>query len=136
MSAMGKMIGMTVFAGFMAYWFDVKLGIHFISLTKDLIYMLPTRDIYDMTISLMFPLSFLFILFVTHAINITDGLDGLAGGICSMIIAVLAAMTFWAHIYTATAILVIVIAVLVAFLWYNIHPARVFMGDSGAFALG
>jgi UDP-GlcNAc:undecaprenyl-phosphate GlcNAc-1-phosphate transferase len=89
-----------------------------------------------MTISLMFPLSFLFILFVTHAINITDGLDGLAGGICSMIIAVLAAMTFWAHIYTATAILVIVIAVLVAFLWYNIHPARVFMGDSGAFALG
>jgi phospho-N-acetylmuramoyl-pentapeptide-transferase len=29
-----------------------------------------------------------------------------------------------------------VIAVLVAFLWYNIHPARVFMGDSGAFALG
>ncbi|NOZ44783.1 MAG: hypothetical protein GXP45_06705 [bacterium] len=38
--------------------------------------------------------------------------------------------------YIATAVIAIVVACLVAFLWYNINPAKVFMGDSGAFALG
>lgn len=43
--------------------------------------------------------------------------------------------TFVAQLYIATAVLGIVIAVLAAFLWFNINPAKIFMGDGGAFAL-
>lgn len=43
--------------------------------------------------------------------------------------------TFFYQTYIATTVIVILIAVLLAFLWYNINPAKIFMGDSGAFAL-
>ena len=53
-----------------------------------------------------------------------------------MVLATLALVTFLNQTYIATSLIVIVVAVLVSFLWYNINPAKIFMGDSGAFALG
>jgi phospho-N-acetylmuramoyl-pentapeptide-transferase len=52
-----------------------------------------------------------------------------------IVLAVLAVATFVSQLYIATAVLGIVIAVLLAFLRFNINPAKVFMGDGGAFAL-
>ena len=71
-----------------------------------------------------------------NAINITDGLDGLAGGTMAIILVSLAIVTFLNGTYIATTVVCILVAVLVAFLFFNINPAEVFMGDSGAFALG
>ncbi|MBP7061660.1 hypothetical protein KA037_01000 [Patescibacteria group bacterium] len=48
----------------------------------------------------------------------------------------MAALTFFYGTYIATTVIAILIAVLVAFLRYNINPAKIFMGDSGAFAIG
>jgi len=73
---------------------------------------------------------------IVNAINFTDGLDGLAGGMNGVVLLVLAVATFLNQTYLTTTVLGICIAVLVAFLFYNINPAKVFMGDSGAFALG
>ena len=127
LSASAKMVGMVFFAAFITYWFYVQLGV-------DRLLLWPGMKI---TLWMWFvPFSFLFVLFVTHAINITDGLDGLAWGLMSMVLWTLTIVTFFNQTYIATSLIVIVVAILVSFLWYNINPAKIFMWDSGAFALG
>jgi phospho-N-acetylmuramoyl-pentapeptide-transferase len=81
-------------------------------------------------------LTFIATIAIVNAINFTDGLDGLAGGMGAMVLVVLAIATFLNQTYLATTVLGICVAILIAFLFYNINPAKVFMGDSGAFALG
>jgi len=94
----------------------------------------PLADV--VTIGRLFvPLTFFITIGLTNAINITDGLDGLVGGLMLMVLWVLAGATFAYEWYLATTVLAVVMASLVAFLWYNIYPAKVFMWDSGAFAL-
>lgn len=72
----------------------------------------------------------------TNGVNFTDGLDGLAGGtlifafVAYMIIALL---TGQPNLAVMCALL---IGALLGFLWFNVHPAQVFMGDAGALALG
>ena len=53
----------------------------------------------------------------------------------TMILVSLALVTFFNGTYIATTVVGILVAVLLAFLFYNINPAKIFMGDSGAFAL-
>lgn len=128
LSAKSKMIGMVLFAMFISYWFYFKLGIDRLSLWP---------GIEPISLGLRFlPVSFLTTLFITHAINITDGLDGLAGGMMTIILSLLAFVIFLNQMYIATALVAIVVAILVAFLRFNINPAKIFMGDSGAFSLG
>jgi len=54
----------------------------------------------------------------------------------AVVLVVLAVATFLNQTYIATTVLGVGIATLIAFLFYNINPAKIFMGDSGAFALG
>jgi phospho-N-acetylmuramoyl-pentapeptide-transferase len=67
---------------------------------------------------------------IVNAINITDGLDGLAGGLMVIILMILGIVTFFYQTYIATTVIIILVAVLLAFLRYNINPAKIFMGDS------
>jgi phospho-N-acetylmuramoyl-pentapeptide-transferase len=82
------------------------------------------------------PLAALIILFTTSAVAITDGLDGLAGGTSALaflaygVIALLQEQTFLATFCFT------VVGATAGFLWYNSYPAQVFMGDTGALALG
>ena len=123
-----KMIGMILFAGFISYWFYAKLGIDYINLR-------PLAG--KIEIWIFFPvLTFLGTIFIVNAINITDGLDGLASGLGAIVLVVLAIVTFMNQTYIATTVLGVAIACLVGFMFFNINPAKIFMGDSGAFALG
>lgn len=104
----------------------------------------------DLTLSLFgwnFPMGWaygLFILFVlvatTNAVNITDGLDGLAGGLsvfAFIAFGLIAWNTDWLPGYQEIAIFCfLLIGSLGGFLLFNSHPARVFMGDTGSLALG
>jgi UDP-N-acetylmuramyl pentapeptide phosphotransferase/UDP-N-acetylglucosamine-1-phosphate transferase len=54
----------------------------------------------------------------------------------AVILIILAVTTFFYQTYIATTVIAITVAILLAFLRYNINPAKIFMGDSGAFALG
>jgi UDP-GlcNAc:undecaprenyl-phosphate GlcNAc-1-phosphate transferase len=82
------------------------------------------------------PLTFLFIMGATNAINLADGLDGLAGGTTLMCLAAVALLAFTiGHPYVGGIALALVGAVL-GFLRFNTHPARVFMGDAGSQILG
>jgi UDP-GlcNAc:undecaprenyl-phosphate GlcNAc-1-phosphate transferase len=82
------------------------------------------------------PLSILWIVGVTNAFNIIDGLDGLSAGLAFISAISLAAVFLLVGIHeTATAALVLAGALL-GFLPYNLHPARLFLGDTGATAIG
>ena len=87
---------------------------------------------------------FLFILFMlvasSNAVNITDGLDGLAGGLSVMAFLAFALISWNAYAITGTADIAIfcfvLVGALLGFLVYNTHPAKIFMGDTGSLALG
>lgn len=81
-------------------------------------------------------LTFFFLVGVTNAVNLSDGLDGLAGGmvlLCFSGIALLAAASGNAPV---TGLALIEAGAILGFLRFNTHPARVFMGDSGSQVLG
>lgn len=84
------------------------------------------------------PLAALAIVSTANAVNFNDGLDGLAGGTSALAFAaygLIALAATEADLPLALLCAVFVGAIL-AFLWYNVHPARMFMGDTGALALG
>jgi phospho-N-acetylmuramoyl-pentapeptide-transferase len=76
------------------------------------------------------------ILGTTHGVNLTDGLDGLAGGTALPAFAVAAWLALSAGKFSLALFDAAVIGAVLGFLVYNRHPARVFMGDTGALALG
>ncbi len=81
-------------------------------------------------------LSLIWILGITNAINLTDGLDGLAAGICLLASAVNAVVAIWLGNHYMTVMMVLLAGALIGFLRWNFHPARVFLGDTGSLALG
>jgi phospho-N-acetylmuramoyl-pentapeptide-transferase len=83
-----------------------------------------------------YPLSLLAILGTTHAVNLTDGLDGLAGGTVLPPLAVLAFIAIRSGAGDAATLELATAGAVLGFLRYNRHPARVFMGDTGSLALG
>ena len=86
--------------------------------------------------AIWFALSLLAILATTHAVNLTDGLDGLAGGTMIPPLAVVAWIGWHSGALGVAFVAVATMAALLGFLVYNRHPARVFMGDTGALLLG
>lgn len=84
------------------------------------------------------PVAILAIVGTANAVNLTDGLDGLAAGTGAIAFATFGAIALLTHpakIFLATFCFTMVGALL-AFLWFNVFPARVIMGDTGALALG
>jgi len=81
----------------------------------------------------VFPFAVIVIAATANAVNITDGMDGLAGGLSFIAIGVIALLAPFAG---EQAVAFALCGALAAFLVYNRHPARVFMGDTGSLALG
>jgi phospho-N-acetylmuramoyl-pentapeptide-transferase len=81
-------------------------------------------------------LSLAAILATTHAVNLTDGLDGLAGGTVLPPLIVLGYIAIRIGAPNVAVAVAALLGAVLAFLVYNRHPARVFMGDTGSLALG
>jgi len=80
---------------------------------------------------------FVFIIVATSfSVNETDGLDGLAGGTLLVAFAAYAVIAFSLGRYDLATFCAVIIGALAAFLWYNIPPARFYMGDTGSMSLG
>lgn len=80
---------------------------------------------------------FIFIIVATaFSVNEADGLDGLAGGILLTSFAAYGAIAFAMGKFELATFCGVIAGALLAFLWFNINPARFFMGDTGAMALG
>lgn len=89
------------------------------------------------------PLSIAYVVFIvfwqvgfSNAVNLTDGLDGLATGLSIIGFTMYAIMSFILDQHSIGLFCIIMIAALAGFLPYNINPAKVFMGDTGSLALG
>ena len=101
-----------------------------------LIHRVPLLEFDDAPQWLSYALTFFFILGVTNAVNLTDGLDGLAAGTTLLALAILFALTQLSDNSNAAFIALTVIGGILGFLRYNTFPARVFMGDAGSQFLG
>ena len=82
------------------------------------------------------PLTLLAIVGATNAINLSDGLDGLAGGICLLIFAAVGYLSYLEGNEVIGLIALALSGVLFGFLRFNTHPASIFMGDAGSQFLG
>ena len=71
-----------------------------------------------------------------NAVNISDGLDGLAGGLLAMSYGAFGLIALLQSHFMLAGFCFTVLGVLLSYLWFNIHPARFFMGDVGSFAYG
>ena len=79
---------------------------------------------------------FIFILGVTNAINLSDGLDGLAGGVSLLSFSVIGLLAYESDDTNILIIVVAVIGAVFGFLRFNTYPAKIFMGDTGSLFLG
>jgi len=85
---------------------------------------------------LSIPISILWIVGITNAINLIDGLDGLAAGVSSIALITISGMALSKGDIFAASLGFIVLGSTLGFLIYNFHPAKIFMGDTGALFLG
>jgi len=96
---------------------------------------IPWAGQYDLQYAYI-PIAIAVVFGTTAAVSITDGLDGLLGGTAAFAFASYAVIAFLQEqVYLGTFSFTVVGALL-GFLWYNAHPAQVFMGDTGALPLG
>jgi phospho-N-acetylmuramoyl-pentapeptide-transferase len=85
---------------------------------------------------LYIPLFISVIVATSFSVNETDGLDGLAGGVLLTSFAAYGAIAFVMERYDLATFCGVIVGALLAFLWFNINPARFYMGDTGAMSLG
>jgi UDP-GlcNAc:undecaprenyl-phosphate/decaprenyl-phosphate GlcNAc-1-phosphate transferase len=85
---------------------------------------------------LVFPATALWILVVTNAFNLMDGLDGLAAGLIAIAATTCATVLLARGELPAAMLLVSLVGAVLGFLVYNFHPAKIFMGDSGSLLAG
>jgi phospho-N-acetylmuramoyl-pentapeptide-transferase len=78
----------------------------------------------------------LYVVGMANAVNLTDGLDGLAAGSVAIAAVALAALAAQAHVASAGLLCAATAGAAVGFLWFNAHPAQMFMGDVGSQGLG
>lgn len=108
-----------------AWWFYFKLG---------------WSSIYvpfygNVEIDGLYLLLFVLVVFATFSSGVVDGLDGLSAGVLLPIFAAYGAISYVRGTYDLTAMIVVIIGALVTYLWYNVHPARFYMGETGIMGL-
>lgn len=117
----------TAIASFGAWWFFAKLEWSTVHI--------PFVGNFD--IGLWYIPIFIFILVATSfSVNETDGLDGLAGGTLMTAFGAYGVIAYAQGHYDLAAFCAVILGALLAFLWFNINPAKFFMGDTGAMSLG
>lgn len=85
---------------------------------------------------LIIPLFVFVVVATANSVNMSDGLDGLAGGLVATAFGVYAIIAFIEHRYGVAGFCMTIVGGLLSYTWFNIFPARFFMGDVGSFALG
>jgi UDP-GlcNAc:undecaprenyl-phosphate GlcNAc-1-phosphate transferase len=137
-SALGKLAGQVLAAGIL-----VLLGVQFIW------FYFPGQGMLSLSPDVAVPLTILWVIAMVNAVNLIDGLDGLAAGIIAIAAIAFFAYMVWSPIgndlvssrgadeASAAALLAAIAAgAAIGFLPWNFHPAKIFMGDSGALLLG
>ncbi len=112
-------------SGFIGWWFFAKVGVVGISIPFAGVWLIGP---------LLIPF-FMFFAMCIYASGIIDGIDGLSGGVFSSIFTAYAIVAFQQQQYDLAAFCSMIVGSLLAFLWYNIPPARFYMTETGTMAL-
>lgn len=122
-----KFIWQIAIGALVAWWFYYKLGFSIVHIPA----------VGDFDIGILYILLAIFVIVATtNAVNITDGLDGLAAGVLLTCFVAFGGIAFVTGKIELAMFCGAISGALLAFLWFNIYPARFFMGDTGALALG
>lgn len=130
LSVSRKIILYTAIAILGAWWFYVKLGPEFTFIS------IPFFTPHLAIGAWYIPLSIFIIVASAFSANETDGLDGLLGGVSLFAFGALTIVAFALGRYDLAAFSSVMTGSLLAFLWFNIYPARFFMGDTGSMSIG
>ncbi|MBI4993679.1 hypothetical protein HZC33_01845 [Candidatus Wolfebacteria bacterium] len=117
------LISLIALAG--AWWFYFKLG---------------WTSIYipfygNIEIDGLYILLFIIVTLATFSGGIVDGLDGLSAGVLAPIFAAFGVISYAKGLYDLAALIIVIIGALIAYLWFNIHPAKFYMGETGIMGL-
>ena len=82
------------------------------------------------------PLAVFWITMITVCINLIDGLDGLAAGIAAIVCGTIVLFAIWSDQKAMAVLMLALLGSVTGFLFFNFHPAKIFMGDSGSMFLG
>ncbi|MFA5763936.1 MAG: hypothetical protein WCX27_01985 [Candidatus Paceibacterota bacterium] len=115
----------TVISFLISLWFYYKLDVHTVNIP-----FLPSIDM-----GLFFLPVFVLITLLIYSGGIIDGIDGLSGGVFASIFAAYAIIAFFQDQINLAAFCTVVIGSILAFLWFNIPPARFYMSETGSMAL-
>lgn len=136
MSARVKMLWLTVFATLWAFWFYYKLWWGATDALWNYLRELSIPFWQNIEIGYWFIPLFIFVIVAgSNSVNITDGLDGLAGWLLLFSYSVYAYICYDQGLLLLCTLCVTIIGAIIAFLWYNIKPAKLYMGDVGSLAL-
>ena len=137
----GKITGQLVIAGVFAV-----LAITWVGTSTDLSFTRFSLPGWNLTALGWFVLAVVVVVATSNAVNLTDGLDGLAGGAATFAFSVLSIIGYWEfrhfsiyHVHAALDLGLLAVGFLgstLGFLWWNAAPARIIMGDTGSLAIG
>jgi len=117
------LISLIALAG--AWWFNFKLG---------------WTSIYvpfygNLEIDGFYILLFIIVVLATFSGGVVDGLDGLSAGVLAPIFAAFGIIAYSRELYDLTTFVVVIVGALLAYLWFNVHPAKFYMGETGIMGL-
>jgi phospho-N-acetylmuramoyl-pentapeptide-transferase len=120
-----RLLVVAVFGTFAGWWFYAKLGVSSVGIP--FVGALPLGG--------FFILFFVFVTLALYASGVIDGIDGLAGGVFSIIFLAYAGIAFAQNQVSLAAFAATVSGATIAFLWFNIPPARFYLSETGSMAL-
>lgn len=120
-----RLLVVAITAGFSAWWFYAKLGVASVSFLWW----------GDITLGIWFIPFFVFVAVCVYMSSVIDGIDGLSGGVFMFIFAAYAAIALVQGQFDIAAFCATVVGGILAFLWFNIPPARFYMTETGIMAL-
>ncbi len=137
----GKLAGQLIIAAVFA-----ALAIYWVRTSTDLSFTRFSLPGWNLTVAGWMLLAVFVVVATSNAVNLTDGLDGLAGGAATFAFAVLSIIGYWQfrhfsiyHLHSALDLGLVAVGMVGAclgFLWWNAAPARIMMGDTGSLAIG
>lgn len=123
-----KFAMITILGLAMGWWFAVKLGWTTIEVP-----FVGAMEVGVVGMILIFAFA---VVATSNAVNISDGLDGLAGGLAMMAYGAYGVIALFQGQWMLTAFCLTVVGWLLSYIWFNVPPARFMMGDTGSFAIG
>ncbi|MBI1813182.1 hypothetical protein HY285_02690 [Candidatus Peregrinibacteria bacterium] len=122
-----KITTLLLISGIGAFWFSFKLGYDVITV--------PFLGPWPVGLWYI-PIVMFLIIGSANAVNVTDGLDGLAGGLLVIAFGAFGTLAYVHGLFILSAFCAVAVGAIAAFLWHNVPPALFFMGDAGSLALG